>query len=55
MLQSTVPPLYLHELVLIAQSWLLRHTKLLLPEHEAHPSRFQYKFCSLPFWNSITL
>lgn len=27
---------------------------MLLPEHEEHPSLFQYKFCSLPFWNSIT-
>lgn len=48
-LQSTEPPRPLHDDVLIAQSCLLRQTKLDFPLHEEHPSLFQYKFCSLPF------
>lgn len=52
-LQSTLPPRFL-QLVLIAQSWSLRHTKLELPEQDEQPSLFQYKFSSLPFLNSST-
>lgn len=53
-LQSTEPPCpcFRQLLVLIAQSWLLRQTKLESPEHFEQPSLFQNKFCSLPFLNS---
>lgn len=54
MLQSTEPPWCLQLDVLIAQAWLLRQTKDDFPEHEAQPSLFQYKFWSVPFWNSST-
>lgn len=55
MLQSTAPPWVLQLDVLIAQTWLLRQTKADFPfEQEPQPSRFQYRFWSLPFLNSRT-
>ena len=54
MLQLAAPPLALHFAIETAQSVLFRHTEEDVPLHESHPKLFQNRFCSTPFWNSIT-
>jgi hypothetical protein len=53
-LQSTCPPLPLQLDVLIAQLPSTHAKPADCPEHLPHPLVFQYRFWSLPFWNSRT-